>query len=208
MYIITQTNYTTINSKGGSDCDLCGNSIDDNREVSGHDIARLGRVSVGMLGIDAILKPLSLYRQINIATMNRNNGAIHRACRPDWLHMHVISSVRLYNGTEGDNAKGGNIEGVNAKGGNAKGGNAEGEGTERVNAEGEGTEGEGTEGVNAEGEGTEGEGTERVNVEGEGTEDDKNDGEGVSAEGDDGEGVSVEGCCGIYVLGQDHNVTL
>ena len=183
MYIITQANYTTINSKGGSDCDLCGNSIDDNREVSGHDIARLGRVSVGMLGIDAILKPLSLYRQINIAAMNRNNGAIHRACRPDWLHMHVISSVRLYNGTEGDNAKGGNIEGVNAKGGNAKGGNAEGEGTE-------------------------GEGTERVNVEGEGTEDDKNDGEGVSAEGDDGEGVSVEGCCGIYVLGQDHNVTL
>jgi len=150
MYIITQANYTTINSKGGSDCDLCGNSIDDNREVSGHDIARLGRVSVGMLGIDAILKPLSLYRQINIATMNRNNGAIHRACRPDWLHMHVISSVRLYNGTEGDNAKGGNIEGVNAKGGNAKGGNAEGEGTEGVNAEGEGTEG-----VNAEGEGTE-----------------------------------------------------
>ena len=45
-------------------------------------------------------------------------------------------------------------------------------------------------------------------MEGEGTEDDKNDGEGVSAEGDDGEGVSVEGCCGIYVLGQDHNVTL
>ena len=111
--MITLTNYTTINSKGGSDTDLCGNlcgnSIDDNREVPGHDIARLGRISVGILGISAILKPLSLYRQINIATMNSNNGAIHRACRPDWLHAHVISSVRLYNGID-EGTVVGNIE--------------------------------------------------------------------------------------------------